>query len=294
MKVDIDKKSGFCFGVIQAIEKAEFFLKKYKHLYALGDIVHNNEEMKRLVDLGLEVITYEQFLKLRNTRVLIRAHGEPPETYSIATQNGIELIDATCQVVLALQQRIKKYDTLDHQADVQILIFGKKGHAEVVGLLGQIGKKGIVIASSEDIEKIDFSKNTILFSQTTQNVEKYVNIVQQIAMKFKEHGNEVLFTHHNTICRSVINRANELKEFAIKHDKIVFVSGAKSSNGLYLFNLCKENNPHSFFISKIEQLDDISFQPQDCVGICGATSTPMWLMQKVKQYLTTKYQINEN
>lgn len=292
MKVEIDHKSGFCFGVIQAIEKAEIYLKKYKHLYSLGDIVHNNEEMKRLINMGLEVISYEQYANLKNTRVLIRAHGEPPGTYRIAQQNNIELIDATCRVVLALQQRIKENN--EHNENMQILIFGKKGHAEVIGLMGQTQEKGIVIASEEDIEKIDFNKPTILYSQTTQNEEKYLKIVQKIREKFKGQGNETLFQHHNTICRRVVNRATEIMEFAAKHDKIVFVSGEKSSNGLYLFQLCKESNSHSFFISKIEQIENIPFHPEDNVGICGATSTPMWLMEEVKAYLLKKFHGHED
>lgn len=281
MGITIDKNSGFCFGVIHAIESAEKHLKKYKHLYSLGDIVHNNEEMKRLISLGLEVISFEQFKQLKNTRVLIRAHGEPPATYKIAEENQIELIDATCCVVLALQQRIKEKFLDEQNEEGQILIFGKKGHAEVVGLLGQTENKGIVITSTQDIDRIDFSKPATLYSQTTQNLDEYNQIIEEIKERYDKSGNATLFSYHDTICRRVVNRAKEIQKFASQHDKIIFVSGEKSSNGLYLFSLCKEANPSSFFISYLEQLDSITFLKDETIGICGATSTPMWLMEDV-------------
>jgi 4-hydroxy-3-methylbut-2-enyl diphosphate reductase len=281
MGITIDKNSGFCFGVIHAIESAEKYLKKYKHLYSLGDIVHNNEEMKRLISLGLEVISFEQFKQLKNTRVLIRAHGEPPATYKIAEENQIELIDATCCVVLALQQRIKEKFLDEQNEEGQILIFGKKGHAEVVGLLGQTENKGIVITSTQDIDRIDFSKPATLYSQTTQNLDEYNQIIEEIKERYDKSGNATLFSYHDTICRRVVNRAKEIQKFASQHDKIIFVSGEKSSNGLYLFSLCKEANPSSFFISYLEQLDSITFLKDETIGICGATSTPMWLMEDV-------------
>ncbi|HHU46448.1 MAG TPA: 4-hydroxy-3-methylbut-2-enyl diphosphate reductase [Bacteroidales bacterium] len=281
MGITIDKNSGFCFGVIHAIESAEKYLKKYKHLYSLGDIVHNNEEMKRLISLGLEVISFEQFKQLKNTRVLIRAHGEPPATYKIAEENQIELIDATCCVVLALQQRIKEKFLDEQNEEGQILIFGKKGHAEVVGLLGQTENKGIVITSTQDIDRIDFSKPATLYSQTTQNLDEYNQIIEEIKERYDKSGKAPLFSYHDTICRRVVNRAKEIQKFASQHDKIIFVSGEKSSNGLYLFSLCKEANPSSFFISYLEQLDSITFLKDETIGICGATSTPMWLMEDV-------------
>jgi 4-hydroxy-3-methylbut-2-enyl diphosphate reductase len=281
MGITIDKNSGFCFGVIHAIESAEKYLKKYKHLYSLGDIVHNNEEMKRLISLGLEVISFEQFKQLKNTRVLIRAHGEPPATYKIAEENQIELIDATCCVVLALQQRIKEKFLDEQNEEGQILIFGKKGHAEVVGLLGQTENKGIVITSTQDIDRIDFSKPATLYSQTTQNLDEYNQIIEEIKERYDKSGNATLFSYHDTICRRVVNRAKEIQKFASQHDKIIFVSGEKSSNGLYLFSLCKEANSSSFFISYLEQLDSITFLKDETIGICGATSTPMWLMEDV-------------
>lgn len=281
MGITIDKNSGFCFGVIHAIESAEKYLKKYKHLYSLGDIVHNNEEMKRLISLGLEVISFEQFKQLKNTRVLIRAHGEPPATYKIAEENQIELIDATCCVVLALQQRIKEKFLDEQNEEGQILIFGKKGHAEVVGLLGQTENKGIVITSTQDIDRIDFSKPATLYSQTTQNLDEYNQIIEEIKERYDKSGKAPLFSYHDTICRRVVNRAKEIQKFASQHDKIIFVSGEKSSNGLYLFSLCKEANSSSFFISYLEQLDSITFLKDETIGICGATSTPMWLMEDV-------------
>lgn len=246
MGITIDKNSGFCFGVIHAIESAEKYLKKYKHLYSLGDIVHNNEEMKRLISLGLEVISFEQFKQLKNTRVLIRAHGEPPATYKIAEENQIELIDATCCVVLALQQRIKEKFLDEQNEEGQILIFGKKGHAEVVGLLGQTENKGIVITSTQDIDRIDFSKPATLYSQTTQNLDEYNQIIEEIKERYDKSGNATLFSYHDTICRRVVNRAKEIQKFASQHDKIIFVSGEKSSNGLYLFSLCKKPTPPLF------------------------------------------------
>ncbi|HPY80724.1 MAG TPA: 4-hydroxy-3-methylbut-2-enyl diphosphate reductase [Bacteroidales bacterium] len=290
MGITIDKNSGFCFGVIHAIESAEKYLKKYKHLYSLGDIVHNNEEMKRLISLGLEVISFEQFKQLKNTRVLIRAHGEPPATYKIAEENQIELIDATCCVVLALQQRIKEKFLDEQNEEGQILIFGKKGHAEVVGLLGQTENKGIVITSTQDIDRIDFSKPATLYSQTTQNLDEYNQIIEEIKERYDKSGNATLFSYHDTICRRVVNRAKEIQKFASQHDKIIFVSGEKSSNGLYLFSLCKEANPSSFFISYLEQLDSITFLKDETIGICGATSTPMWLMEDVAKRVKEHFQ----
>jgi 4-hydroxy-3-methylbut-2-enyl diphosphate reductase len=290
MGITIDKNSGFCFGVIHAIESAEKHLKKYKHLYSLGDIVHNNEEMKRLISLGLEVISFEQFKQLKNTRVLIRAHGEPPATYKIAEENQIELIDATCCVVLALQQRIKEKFLDEQNEEGQILIFGKKGHAEVVGLLGQTENKGIVITSTQDIDRIDFSKPATLYSQTTQNLDEYNQIIEEIKERYDKSGNATLFSYHDTICRRVVNRAKEIQKFASQHDKIIFVSGEKSSNGLYLFSLCKEANSSSFFISYLEQLDSITFLKDETIGICGATSTPMWLMEDVAKRVKEHFQ----
>ncbi|MBO4645456.1 MAG: 4-hydroxy-3-methylbut-2-enyl diphosphate reductase [Bacteroidales bacterium] len=284
-EIKIDEQSGFCFGVINAIKTAEEWLAKEGSLYCLGDLVHNSEEMQRLTDLGLQVITHEELRELHHVRVLIRAHGEPPETYRIAQENNIEIIDATCKVVLHLQQTIRRCFE-DASSDFgQILIFGKKGHAEVVGLLGQTRQQGIVISSPEDIDKIDFSKPAWLFSQTTQNTDEYQQIVTAIRKKYNDFGNAHLFEYSDTICHSVVNRSRQIEQFARQFDTILFVSGEKSSNGLYLFEICKKNNPNSFFITRLEQLPSLQFSPSDHIGICGATSTPMWLMQKVRDYL---------
>lgn len=284
MNITIDQESGFCFGVINAIKTAEEYLSQHQQLYCLGDIVHNNEEVKRLVDKGLQVVTNEQFAQLHDTTVLIRAHGEPPETYELARQNHVTLIDATCPVVLHLQNNIKKeYETSGSHR--QILIFGKKGHAEVTGLLGQTHHNGLVISSLEDIDAIDYSRPATLYSQTTQGLEDYYKLINAIQQKYSEQGNESLFTYHDTICRLVSNRSKHIQQFATQHDVIIFVSGEKSSNGLYLFDLCKQANDRSYFISHIEQLKQYSFSAEECIGICGATSTPMWLMEEIKKVI---------
>ena len=285
MQCVIDTHSGFCAGVIKAIKSAESYLTQYHSLYCLGDIVHNNEEVNRLTDMGLSIISHKEFSELRDITVLIRAHGEPPETYHIAKKNNITLIDATCPVVLDLQKRIKANYEQEERKEEQILIFGKKGHAEVVGLLGQTDKQGIVISSIEDIHLIDFQKPSTLYSQTTQSLEEYSLLIAEIKKRYQESGREDFFAFHDTICRSVANRSHQIRKFASQYDKIIFVSGEKSSNGLYLFGLCKEVNPNSFFISKTKDLEQITFDVQESVGICGATSTPMWLMEEVKEQI---------
>jgi 4-hydroxy-3-methylbut-2-enyl diphosphate reductase len=281
MKIEIDSHSGFCFGVIHAIEIAENYLKTHSHLYCLGDIVHNNEEVARMNRLGLEIITHQQYAQLHDVTVLIRAHGEPPETYEFAKKQNILLIDATCPVVLTLQKNIRNSE---HQNEnKQILIFGKQGHAEVVGLLGQTESKGVVISSITDIYKIDFTKPSILYSQTTQSLEDYDQLIRTIQAQYAAAGNEALFTHYDTICRSVANRSQYIREFAARFDMVIFVSGEKSSNGLYLFELCKQINKNTHFISHSEQLKNISFENINTVGICGATSTPLWLMEEMER-----------
>lgn len=279
MRITIDDHSGFCFGVIHAIEAAERYLQGHDTLYCLGDIVHNNEEVARLTGNGLRVITYEQFERLHDTTVLIRAHGEPPRTYETARQNNITLIDATCPVVLKLQQNI--YDFHHHrQQEGQVLIFGKKGHAEVIGLLGQVDGQGIVISSEEELDRIDYTRPAMLYSQTTQSLEQYLHLIKAIQERYQEAGNGDLFQYKDTICRKVANRATQTAEFAQQHDAILFVSDEKSSNGLYLFNICKEHNPNSFFITRPEQVHRLDLSPYESIGICGATSTPRWLMEQ--------------
>ena len=281
----IDQNSGFCAGVINAIRTAEEWLKQEGSLYCLGDIVHNSEEMQRLADMGLRVITHEEFRQLRHTRVLIRAHGEPPETYRIAQENDIEIIDATCKVVLNLQRTIRRCYEEDHKR--QILIFGKQGHAEVIGLVGQTDGKGTVITSIDDIEGLDTSRPTLLFSQTTQNIDEYRQLIQALEERFADAGHQHLFDHTDTICGSVVNRAKQIQEFASHYDSILFVSGEKSSNGLYLYNICKKANTNTFFVTTLDQIDHLPDLNGKSVGICGATSTPMWLMKEASKRLQT-------
>jgi len=287
MKCVIDTHSGFCAGVIKAIKSAETYLVQHHSLYCLGDIVHNNEEVNRLTNLGLSIISRKEFTELHDVTVLIRAHGEPPETYNIAKKNNITLIDATCPVVLDLQKRIKANYEHEDRKNEQILIFGKKGHAEVVGLLGQAGERGVVISSIEDIIHIDFQKPSTLYSQTTQSLEEYSSLIDEIKKRYRESGQEEFFAFYDTICRSVANRSHQIRKFALQYDKIIFVSGEKSSNGLYLFGLCKEMNHNSSFISKTKDLEHVTFCAKESVGICGATSTPMWLMEEVKANIET-------
>lgn len=278
--VVIDENSGFCFGVINAIQTAEDYLREHHSLFCLGDIVHNNEEVRRLSEMGLQIITHEQFKNLKDTSVLIRAHGEPPEVYQIAKKNRIRLIDATCPVVLRLQKRIlDEYHS--GTAPKQILIFGKKGHAEVIGLLGQTENTGIVISSPEDIDRIDFSLPSTIYSQTTQSVEEYNQLIDRIHKRYEAEGHAELFEYKDTICRKVASRAKQIADFATHFDVILFVSGEKSSNGLYLYNICKQHNPHSYLLTGVDQLKDINLTEADSIGICGATSTPMWLMQEI-------------
>lgn len=279
-EIVIDENSGFCFGVINAIQTAEKYLQEHQSLYCLGDIVHNNEEVNRLENMGLRIISKEEFQNLKDTTVLIRAHGEPPEIYRIAEKNRIHLIDATCPVVLRLQKRIAdEYHSAT--SDKQILIFGKKGHAEVIGLLGQTDNAGIVISSFDDIQLIDFTKPSKLYSQTTQSVELYTQLIHKIKGRYAAEGHEEMFEFVDSICRKVSSRAKQIAEFASRFDVILFVSGEKSSNGLYLYNICKAHNPQSYILTQVDHLKSIDLSKAHSIGICGATSTPMWLMQQI-------------
>lgn len=283
MKVEIDSNSGFCFGVVTAINKAEDELASSGQLFCLGDIVHNAREVERLQDKGLKTITHADLEKLKNVKVLLRAHGEPPLTYSMAGKNNIEVIDATCPVVLQLQRRIKK--TYDEGLEVEkkggrkplIVIYGKNGHAEVNGLVGQTNGEAVVLQDKEGIDNLDLSRDIILYSQTTKSIEGFKEIIEEIS-KRKKTGK---FEYYDTICRQVANRMQKMKEFALNHDVIFFVSGAKSSNGKVLFEMCKEVNPTSYLISDESQLDLSLVEGAESVGVCGATSTPLWLMEKV-------------
>lgn len=284
-KIEIDEKSGFCFGVIHAIKQAEEALKTTQPLYCLGDIVHNNAEVQRLEKKGLRTIQYEEFKQLRNATVLLRAHGEPPSTYEIAKQNNITIIDATCPVVLRLQKKIKARFEQSSAHNEQILIFGKEGHAEVVGLLGQTDNSALVINSPHDIESIDYSKALFLYSQTTKSLREFEQLQQKIQRKIDEQQSNTPFISYDTICRRVANRGTELKRFAQNYDMILFVSDRKSSNGQVLFNICKQINGNTHFINTVEDLKQLQIDKRQSIGICGATSTPKWLMEEIMQAL---------
>lgn len=275
LAVTIDKASGFCFGVVYAIDMAEDILDHEDHLYCLGDIVHNDEEVKRLTDKGLRIIDHEQLKKLHGEKVLIRAHGEAPATYQLALENELTLIDASCPVVLKLQNRIKN----SHDEEEQILIFGKHGHAEVIGLQGQTDGKAIVFQDIAELDNVELPSSFTLYSQTTKSTDKFYSIKDELISR----GYEV--KANDTICRQVSNRYSDLEKFVANYDKILFVSGKKSSNGKVLYDVCKKFNDQSYFISNVEEIDMSWFAPNDKVGICGATSTPMWLMEQVKAYL---------
>ena len=277
MKIEIDNGSGFCSGVTTAIKKAEEELAKGVTLYCLGDIVHNGMECERLQKLGLITINHDDMRELHDVKVLLRAHGEPPETYELARKNNIEIIDATCPVVLKLQQRIKtQYSSLPSP---QIVIFGKKGHAEVLGLVGQTHSTAIVIESFDEVERLDFSRDIYLYSQTTKSLDEYRRIIEYIL----EHiSPDAIFKSFDTICRSVANRMPSISQFAAHHDLILFVCGRKSSNGKVLFNECKRINPNSHLIEDPDEIQPEWLDGKKSVGICGATSTPKWLMEQCR------------
>jgi len=275
LNVTIDKSSGFCFGVVYAIDMAEDILEQDEYLYCLGDIVHNDEEVLRLKSKGLRIIDHEQLKDLYHEKVLIRAHGEAPSTYELALKNSLTLIDASCPVVLKLQNRIKN----SHDDEEQILIFGKHGHAEVIGLQGQTNGKAIVFQDLAELDHAQLPDKFTLYSQTTKSVDKFYQIKEELLNR----GYEV--KANDTICRQVSNRYEELEGFVKGYDKVVFVSGKKSSNGKVLYDVCKKYNDNSYFISNVDELDKTWFSANDKVGICGATSTPMWLMEQVKAEL---------
>ncbi|OOG78538.1 4-hydroxy-3-methylbut-2-enyl diphosphate reductase [Algoriphagus sp. A40] len=288
MQVTIDKNSGYCFGVEFAIKMAEDEMENSEQLYCLGDIVHNDMEVSRLRAKGLVVIDRDQLQELTNCKVLIRAHGEPPETYKTAIENNIELIDASCPVVLKLQHRVKNaFDKMERE-NGQIVIYGKKGHAEVIGLTGQTLEKAVVVMEDSDLEKIDYNRPVTLFSQTTKSTKGFYQLSQKIEDRIKTAKgelNEVDFNANDSICRQVSNREPQLQRFALDNDVILFVSGKKSSNGKALYQVCLGENPRSYFIENETELDPEWFQTGDKVGICGATSTPMWLMEQVKTFV---------
>ena len=283
MRIEIDDGSGFCFGVTTAIKKAEEELTNKQQLYCLGDIVHNGMECERLKSMGLETINHDEMNRLHNAKVLLRAHGEPPHTYETARQNGIEIIDATCPVVLQLQKRIKKQFAANPNA--QIVIFGKNGHAEVLGLVGQTNSKAIVVENIDDVMQLDFNKDIYLYSQTTKSLDEF----RQISSYIREHiSADAHFESFDTICRQVANRMPNIADFASRHDVVLFVSGRKSSNGRVLFAQCLSKNARSYHIERAEEIDMSWLDGVDTVGICGATSTPKWLMEECRDYINMR------
>lgn len=277
LDVSIDQDSGFCFGVVYAIDMAEEILEEDGYLYCLGDIVHNDEEVSRLKAKGLRIINHDDLLTIKNEKVLIRAHGEAPETYRLALENNITLIDASCPVVLKLQNRIKNsYDN-----EEKILIFGKHGHAEVIGLRGQTNNEALVFQDISELDNVELPEKFTLYSQTTKSTAKFYQIKDELISR----GYEV--KANDTICRQVSNRDEDLRKFVTRFDHVLFISGKKSSNGRVLYEVCKQFNPNTYFISSEEELNKDLFKSGDKIGICGATSTPMWLMEKVKTILET-------
>jgi 4-hydroxy-3-methylbut-2-enyl diphosphate reductase len=287
-KVEIHKESGFCFGVVNAIQSAEKELANDKELYCLGDIVHNSQEVARLQKKGLKTINHEELKMMRNKKVLLRAHGEPPSTYNTAHSNSIQIIDATCPVVLQLQKKIRKY--YRESSDTQIVIFGKIGHAEVNGLVGQTEGNAVVIENKSDVEKLDFNRSICLFSQTTMSVNDFHEIVGEIQDRINPL---VDFKYFDTICRQVANRIPDIREFALRHDLILFVAGEKSSNGKVLFAECKEANPNTLLISTPDNIEPEWLEQAESVGICGATSTPKWLMEEVAEAVILQSEIKK-
>jgi len=289
MVVEIDKQSGFCFGVQNAVEIAEKALLRGEKVFSLGPIVHNDKEVERLSALGLASVNRDEFGKLKNCKVLIRAHGEPPETYLTAEKNNITIIEATCPIVKKLQSKIKKTCLKTKEGNGQVVIFGKPGHAEVVGLLGQTDNEGILVSGPDDFRKIDISKPVYLFAQTTMSVKEYSIFTDNLHSKMKEAGIYDLDRNliiNNTICGQVSNREPHLKEFARKHDILVFVSGRESSNGKMLYSVCKNINPETYFVSSPEEIEKSWFYGKKSAGICGATSTPKWLIENIRDIIS--------
>ena len=283
MRVEIDSESGFCFGVVRAINEAERALQS-GCVASLGDIVHNRMEVQRLEALGLQTISHEDIPTLEGKRMLIRAHGEPPKTYSLAKHYGVEVVDATCPVVAALQRKVKKaYEEMERVGG-SVVILGKRGHAEVVGLTGQVDEKAIVVECEEDLEQVDFSRPIYFLSQTTQSVEKFNLLAEKMLSRLAD---EKMLTADDTICRRVSSREEHLREFASKHDVIIFVCGRKSSNGKVLYNICQQANERAYNIEEAKELQREWFDGVESVGICGATSTPKWLMEEIAEAIAS-------
>lgn len=289
--VEIDTHSGFCLGVVKAIKKAERFLESSNDaLYSLGDIVHNNMEVERLASKGMQTISYEQFDRMHHANVLLRAHGEPPSTYRKAREHDIMLIDATCPVVLSLHAKIRKMYEQCKNTNTQIVIFGKNGHAEVVGLLGQTDNKAIVLEKVSDANMLDFSRPIVLFSQTTKALDEFKLLVKTLKESMVPG---VPFEYHDTICRQVANRLPHIRYFARQHDCILFVSGAKSSNGKSLFDACKSENARTYFVTGPDDVQFYMFEKAEKIGVCGATSTPDWLMKNVEERIQLMLEAKE-
>jgi 4-hydroxy-3-methylbut-2-enyl diphosphate reductase len=289
MEITIDKNSGYCFGVEFAIQMAEDEMATGQPLYCLGDIVHNSMEVERLAAKGLKIINHDQLKELSDCKVLIRAHGEPPETYQLALDNNIELVDASCPVVLKLQNRVKaSFDSIVSE-EGQIVIYGQQGHAEVIGLTGQTGDQAIVITGEQDLDNIDFSKPVTLYSQTTKSTQGFYKMKDLIEERIKTAGGnpDESFDYNDSICRQVSNREPQLRKFSKEVDVVVFVSGKKSSNGKALYGVCKQENERSYFVENESEIEESWIRSTDKIGICGATSTPMWLMEQVKSYIQT-------
>jgi len=299
MKVEIDENSGYCFGVEFAIQMAESEMQNGEQLYCLGDIVHNSMEVERLYKKGLRTISRDELAKLSNTKVLIRAHGEPPETYELALKNNIELVDASCPVVLKLQNRVKHAYDQAKKINGQVIIYGKPGHAEVIGLTGQTDDEALIVSNEEDLEQIDYNRPVVLFSQTTKSTAGFYKIKSLIEERIKKTNGEFLlenFQANDSICRQVSNREPKMIDFSSRHDVVIFVSGKKSSNGRALYNVCLENNQRSYFVENKDEIDLTWFESGDSIGICGATSTPRWLMESVADHISmsTKSELLEN
>jgi len=284
MNIEVDKESGFCPGVVSAIRKAEGELQTRPQLFCLGDIVHNSQEVKRLEEQGLVTISREDLRKIHNTKVLLRAHGEPPSTYQQAQEQGIEIVDATCPVVLQLQKKIRRI--YEAEPDAQIVIYGKHGHAEVVGLVGQTENTAIVVEHDDELDKIDFERPVRLFSQTTMSVDQFRSLIEACSKRMKDPAQLEAF---DTICRQVANRIPHMHEFASRHDVVLFVSGKKSSNGKALFEVCRSANPRCYFVSQLDDVRPEMLNNAENVGVCGATSTPRWQMEAVAEYVTTNF-----
>lgn len=279
MRVEIDSESGFCFGVVRAINEAEGALQSGV-IASLGDIVHNRVEVQRLEALGLQTISHEEIPSIAGRRMLIRAHGEPPKTYALAEEYGVEIIDATCPVVAALQRKVKEAYRKMQEVGGTVVILGKRGHAEVVGLTGQVDEKAVVVECEDDLEQIDFSHPIYFLSQTTQSIEKFNHLAETMRRRV---AHEEMLTVDDTICRRVSSRESHLRNFARQHDVIIFVCGRKSSNGKVLYNICRQENEHSYNIEEPCELQKEWFEGAESVGICGATSTPKWLMESIAE-----------